>query len=298
MQILESLLLCLTVLLYPAASPAMPDAPTQPVQDEAPAAPAPVEPQPAPDTPVPAEPQPEAPAPVAPVPAPEAPDEPVEEDMTNTPARPVELQDVMEEVAELRAQVLKLQQTLDTWMETSLADLKAENETLRRELRDLHKIGAVDVPPVPAPVADLLRDALADPGAEIAEPAPPPDPEIVSAVAAGGYLTVAEWGASPEDAAKSTPPRASLKGLIAVVLPGTSDEDLRALGKRLRNECKDYDNINIEVFDERAAAEAFKSGQPVEGIHRVLSVSRHKASGRDVILLLKGASAITVPLED
>lgn len=291
MQILDSILLCLTVLVYPAAWMAMPGEPVVLAQAEAVAAPADTPPQPAEppaatDAPAPAEPNPETPA----TPAPEESDE---DALANTPARPVELQDVMEEVSELRAQVLQLQQTLDTWMETSLADLKAENETLRRQLREIHKTGGVDVPPVPTPEGDLLRDALAEPDTE---PAPPPAPEVIKAVAAGGYFTVAEWGASPEDAAKSTPPRASLKGLIAVVLPGTAEEDLRELGKRLREEFKDYDNINIEFFDDRAAAEAFKSGQPVDSARRVLSVSRHKASGRDVVLLLKGNNALPVPV--
>jgi hypothetical protein len=293
MQMLDSLLLCLTVLFHPAAWPALPGGQIQVAQAEPSAAP---EAQP----PAPEEPAPDAVEPEA------APEEPApdaaETDLANTPARAVELQDVMEEVAELRAQVLRMQQTLDAWMETSLADLKAENETLRRELRELYKSGGVDVPQVPAPDADLLRDTLVKPEADIAEaavaPAPPPDPEVVKAVDAGGYFTVTEWGASPEDAAKSNPPRASLKGLIAVVLPGTPDEDLRALGKRLRNEYKDYDNINIEIFNDRAAAEAFKAGQPIDSTYRVLSVSRHKASGRDVILLLKGESTVAVPLED
>ncbi|HUW59454.1 MAG TPA: hypothetical protein VMZ06_00495 [Candidatus Bathyarchaeia archaeon] len=274
MPILDSLLLCLTALFYPAAWAA---GAIQVAQAEPSAAPAA---QP---------PAPEAPAPDA-----------AEDELANTPARAVELQDVMEEVAELRAQVLRMQQTLDTWMATSLADLKAENEALRRELRDLYKNAGVDVPPVPAPDGDLLRDVAAQPEPEGPEPeaAPPPDPEVVKAVAAGGYFSVAEWGASPDDAAKSNPPRASLKGLIAVVLPETPDDELRALGRRLRLEGDAYDNINIEIFDDRAAAEAFKSGQPVDSARRVLSVSRHKASGRDVILLLKGESAVVVPPED
>ena len=316
MQILDSMLLCLTVVFYPAAWLALPggvaagaDA-IQVAQAEAHTAPADTAQQaaehpaaaesPAPEAPAPAAAQPESPAPEAApeAPAPAAPEEAVDQDLANTPARPVELQDVMEEVAELRAQVLRMQQTLDTWMETSLADLKAENEALRRELRELYRNGGVDVPPVPTPDGDLLRDALVKPDAEIAEAAPPPDPEVVKAVAAKGYLSVAEWGAAPEDAAKSNPPRASLKGLIAVVLPGMPEDELQALGRRLRTECNAYDNINIEIFDDRAAAESFKSGQPVESGHRVLSVSRHKASGRDVILLLKGESAVAVPLED
>ena len=303
MQILDSMLLCLTVVFYPAAWLALPSGAAagseavQLAQAETPAAAEPAAAEtPAADAPAPA---PAEPPTVAERPAP---DEPNEEDLADTPARAVELQDVMEEVSELRAQVLRLQQTLDTWMETSLADLKSENESLRRELRDLYKNGGVAVPPVPAPDGGLLRDVLVKPEAETAEaaaaPAPPPDPEVVKAVADGGYLTVTEWGASPEDAAKSTPPRASLKGLIGVVLPGTAEEEIKKLGKRLRNECKDYDNINIEIFDDRAAAEAFKSGQPIDGAHRVLSVSRHKASGRDVILLLEGKSAVAVPLED
>ena len=283
MQILDSLLLCLTVLFYPAAWLTL----STGVMAEAGAIElAQAEPSAAPAA--------ELPAPAAPVP------DATEDELANTPARPVELQDVMEEVAELRAQVLRMQQTLDTWMETSLADLKAENEALRRELRELYKNGGGAAPPVPAPDGDLLRDVMTQPESEgpEAEAAPPPDPEVVNAVAAGGYFSVAEWGSSPEDAAKTDPPRASLKGLIAVVLEGTPEEELGALGRRLRNECNAYDNINIEIFDDRAAAESFKSGQPVDSAHRVLSVSRHKASGRDVILLLEGESAVAVPLDD
>jgi len=271
MHIFDSLLLCATMIVYPAMFVAL-STTAAPAAQAAGLITAQAEPAP---------------------PAPEPASQPAE--------KKIDLEDMMVELAELRAQVLEMQQTLDTWFETTLGELKAENEALRRELRELYRKTGGAAPAVPAPQSGLLQDVLAEPelvdGGQAKPAAPQVDPEVAKAVEDNGYLTVTEWGLSPEESKNSDPPRASLKGLIGVVLPGMSNDELEALGRQLRNEADGYDNINIEIFDDRAAAQAYKEGQSVDPEHRVLSVSRYEASGRDVILLMTGEEAVEVPRE-
>lgn len=241
-----------------------------------------------------------APAPAVPeAPAPAIASDPEAADAAAASAASVNLEDVMEELAALRAQVLEMQQTLDTWFQTSLGDLKEENEALRRELREIYSGTDKAIPGVPSPNNKLIEDVLKE--SDIVDTGTAEfhgkqvSPEFSSAVAEKGYFPVAEWGLAPEDAAKSNPPRASLKGIIGAVFPGTPKEELEALGRRLRNEADAYDNINIQIFDDQGAAEAFKAGQSTAPESRVLTVSKFKNSGRDVILVREGDAIVEAP---
>jgi hypothetical protein len=244
-----------------------------------------------------------------------------EEPAIAQPAQEPTLEDEMEELSELKAQMLRMEQSLQTSLGTTITQLKEENEALKRELRDVYKETGKTAPTVPTPDKALLEQVLKDPQKaaedpagvaeavkEATEAAANPDaakaalrradPEVAKAVKHRGFLAIAEWGREPEDAAKSNPPRASLKGLIGVINPGASDEELQALGRRLRNDYDKYDNINVEIFDDRATAEGFKSGQQIDEKRHVLSVSRYKASQRDVIVLLTGGKPVEIPREE
>lgn len=244
---------------------------------------------------------------------------------------PATLEDVLAEMRRLRAEVLRLQQTVDIYSGGLLATVQEENRKLREQLRGAYQTGAVSVPPVPAPDRALLQEVLQEAGGAGAD-AGAISPEGVAA--AGGvvpgavpvvttqpvaaspeplaatdapaeekpkkaekpYEVVSEWGRSPEEAKSMQPAKASLKGLIGWVKPGTDDEALTALGRKLRKELDAYDNLNIEIFDSEKAAHEFKGGRE-GGEHRVLSISKYRDSSRDVILLIRGEIVQEIPRE-
>lgn len=109
------------------------------------------------------------------------------------------------------------------------------------------------------------------------------------------YNIVREWGRSPAQAAALGSDVSSLKGMVIVVTPGAAAETLDQLGRDLHTQYAAFENINIEVFDDADAAEAFAQSNVANPAHRVLSVSKHKASGRDVILRTLDGITLEIP---
>ena len=192
------------------------------------------------------------------------------------------------EVADLRDDIRLLQQTLDVLVNQMMADLRAQNELLRDEVGRLRAqreaLGLPEPAFVPKPGAEELEALLLE------APAPPPPAPFA-------FTVVREWGRDPETAAEIGGDAATLKGLIGAVPPGSSREDVENLGRELRAEYAGYDNINIEVFDDPEAARAFADDEKGGSARRVLSVSRHRASGRDTILYIQEGKAEPVAFE-
>ena len=184
---------------------------------------------------------------------------------------------VLTELAELRHSIDRLERTMEVFIEEVVADLRAENARSR-----------ATAGVVPAPIADappLQLDA-------IPRDLPLDTPEF-------GYTVVKEWGRSPEMAASFPTEVSTLKGMVLLVPPGITDEALTRLGEELREQYSDYDNINIEVFDEPMSAQTFAdTGVAKNPERRVLTVSKYRASGRDLILLIQGNTVIVVDDED
>ncbi len=190
------------------------------------------------------------------------------------------------EVADLRDDIRMLQQTLDVLVNQMMADLREQNELLRDEVARLRAqreaLGLPEPEFVPRPGAAELEEILLE------EPAPPPPAPFE-------FTVVREWGRDAETAAEMG--AATLKGLIGAVPPGSRREDVETLGRELRAEYAGFDNINIEVFDDPEAARAFADDERSGSEHRVLSVSRHRASGRDTILYIQDGKAEPVAFE-
>lgn len=163
--------------------------------------------------------------------------------------------------------------------------LEDENEKLRQALRlRFHGGKGGGLPPVPIPNRELLESVLK-------EPAPFQERQESAGGGASNdaeaYTVVDEWGRSPE-IAKSLPGKvASLIGMALAVKPGTSEEELRRLGEDLRKNYNDYDNINIEVFDDVEAARTFAHDGKSDAKHRVLSITKFLHSGRDSVVLYR-----------
>jgi hypothetical protein len=236
----------------------------------------------------------EAPAQETPAPAPEAvasptpappetapgPAEP------NAPATAAELAAVQGELAQVKTELKQLQETLNLLIGKMMSDLQDENAQLREELRRSYANGgaspAPDMAKVPRPGGELVDKVLSEAPA-------PPEPVKFS------YTIFKEWGRSPEEATRLGAGAGTLKGMIGLVPKGSLTEDLEKLGRDLHTQYAAYDNINIEVFDDQEAAENFAQREVANPAHRVMSVSKFKATGRDVILLIDNGVTREIP---
>ncbi|MBI1321225.1 MAG: hypothetical protein GC168_20050 [Candidatus Hydrogenedens sp.] len=196
------------------------------------------------------------------------------------PAEPATLESVQAEVAALRTEMRELQETLNLLVNQMMRDLEAENTQLRGEIQRLYQRG-------PSPM-DLEGGFVPRPGAELFdevmnEPPPPLAPAEFT------WNVVKEWGREPEVAARLGEGVSSLKGMVVVVPEGAASEDIENLGRELHEQYNTYDNLNIEVYDNQEAAESYAETQvSSDPAHRVLSISKHRGTGRDKILLLQG----------
>ncbi|MBI4559720.1 MAG: hypothetical protein HY706_19190 [Candidatus Hydrogenedentes bacterium] len=205
--------------------------------------------------------------------------------------RQVTLARLHDELVELKVEVQRLHDSFEFYSGPFVDDLKSENARLRNEVRRLR--GLEGAPPDTELAGAQIPGAA--PTEETVEPlteeAPIPSaPPALANVNGINYSVVTEWGRSPEDARDFGKDVTSLKGMVCVVPSKTKDDDLIALGRWLRQEHADYDNINIEVFDDLDAAKTYAEQNSAPGDHRVLSVSKHRSSGRDLIILTRGES--------
>ena len=195
---------------------------------------------------------------------------------------------VQEELASIREELAQLRETLDLLVNKMMADLEAENAQLRSELSRMVEretaLGVADAPGIPRPGGALVEQVLAEP-----QPEPAPEPASDNE-GAFGYQIVEEWGRSPEIATQLGGNASSLKGMVLVVPPNSARDDIETLGRDLHLEYAAYDNLNIEVFDNEDAARAYAERHVTNPAHRVLSISRHQQTGRDVILYLQGGT--------
>ena len=221
-----------------------------------------------------------------------------------SPALAPSVEQLQEEIAALRGQVEALQHAFDVYLGGIVRDLQAENERLRGELRRMYTRGSSDgaeSAPMPRPYAESAAPASPSPvlDAIIAR-----DESILQdAIEAGApaamtFAPLSEWGRTPEEAAELGDGTLSLKGAVGVVPAGGTRETLVALGRELRAGLGGYDNVNIEVFDDVASARAFIDTNASPGRHRVLTVSKHLRSGRDVILLYSEDDIEEIPWEE
>lgn len=209
---------------------------------------------------------------------------------------PVSNEEVVAELKRLQEKFDQLQETVNLVVTQMMADVETENAQLRGELQRLQArdaAGLLASTAVPRPAGELIaslgEDARAM-GAEgegfpLEEEAPLPPGEF-------SFTVLEEWGRDPEAVAQLGGDAPTLKGVVGMVPRGSARADVEALGRELRAKYAAYDNINIEVFDDAVAAQSFADSQVMEPEHRVLSVSKYAATGRDVIAYYEGGENV------
>lgn len=210
------------------------------------------------------------------------------------PTTPPGIEKIQGDIADIKLDIQLLQETLNLIVNRMMADLEQENAQLRAEVQRLQEGGASNANDVgsafvPRPGASLIEDAAAE------EPAALPMPEVMEPEAFR-WDVISEWGRDPDTAASLGADVSSLKGMVLVVPPNSLREDVEKLARELRSQHAAYDNINIEIYDSQEAGRSYAERQVANPDHRVASISKHKASGRDTILYLHGDKAEPVPI--
>lgn len=201
------------------------------------------------------------------------------------------------EIYRLQQEIRQLRELIEDNLLTRMMALEVELRDVKIALGTRQDPGYAGGPVVPrpddlprsfgAPVPQMPREESAE-LRHAAEALPPAAPF--------SFSVLDEWGRSPEVAEELGGDASTLIGLVGVV-PARSDKtDVMSLARELREKYEGYDNINIEVFDTNAAAQAYIDRQAVDAAHHVASISRHKASGRDLVLYLGGGAPEPVPL--
>ncbi len=194
---------------------------------------------------------------------------------------------VLREIQEIKISLQQIQQTLDYLVNHVIADLEAENQQLKATLQ------SYGINPLPQ---DVTRNTTSPyiPGGPAKNDTPIPLSETEmkpkQKVPADipqefSFRIIEEWGRSPEVVRQMNTNAPSIKGIIGVVPPGSSREQLQELARELRAKYDEYDNINIEVFDDETSAKEYIEKNIKNREHNVLSISKHKDSGTDNITI-------------
>jgi len=214
------------------------------------------------------------------------------------------------QVRKLHQKFDQLQETLSQFVDARITDLERENETLRAELKRLQArdaAGMLSSANVPRPGREVIAQLAEEAVVEASQPErnivreetlqrlQDTDPgNIIAPPVEFTFEVLREWGREKSDVEQLGGKAPTLKGIIGLVQPGSQRADLEQLGLDLREEYADYDNINIEVFDDPTAAAAYVATQEINEDHRVLTVSKHTASGRDLVLYYDDGGSHTV----
>jgi len=196
---------------------------------------------------------------------------------------------VLREIQDIKISLQQLQQTLDYLVNHVIADLEAENQQLKATLQNygLYPLpqnlprnpSAKYVPGGPATSEEITTN-LPIPNNISSKPEQPPEtPQEFS------FRILEEWGRDPEVVKQMNTKAPTIKGIIGVVPYGSPREKLQELARELRMKYDAYDNINIEVFDDETYAREYIEKNIKNQEHNVLSISKHKESGRDIITI-------------
>lgn len=222
--------------------------------------------------------------PVTGSPAEAAPEEPATEPLPElSPTHSIETMEMLR----LQQEVRLLRELIEEGVVGRVTALETEVHELKSALK-AQRTGGPVVPQPDVPNQARLPLPGAPPPAKETAAAPAEPKEKPMKAEPFAFTVVDEWGRSPEAVAEQGGKASTLVGVAGLVPAGSSRADVVALGKELRTKYKDYDNIVIEVFDSEAAAKNFADAQSVDAESRVLSISKAKADGRDLMIYFGG----------
>ncbi|MGC8737378.1 MAG: hypothetical protein ACP5UA_01880 [Candidatus Hydrogenedens sp.] len=189
------------------------------------------------------------------------------------------------EIQEMKISLQQIQQTLDYLVNHVITDLEAENQQLKATLQ------SYGLNPIPQ---DMIRTPSSKyiPGSPANEGITTPVPSTSTRTKIENndtppqefyFRVLEEWGRNPEVVKQMNSNAPTIKGIIGVVPYGSPKEKLQELARELRLKYDEYDNINIEVFDDDVSAKEYIKKNIKSKEHNVLSISKHKESGRDII---------------
>ncbi len=199
---------------------------------------------------------------------------------------------LLKELQDIKISLQQLQQTVDYLVNHVIADLEEENQRLKDLLRVynidpsyfLRTPGSKFVPGSP----QINREKSTPTNERInidVEKLIKKQEEQKTVLQEFYFKIIDEWGRDPEIVKQFGTSAPTVKGIVGVVPPNTPREKLEELGRELRAKYDKYDNINIEVFDDEESALAFAERNARDPEHNVLSISKHKESGRDIIIV-------------
>lgn len=197
------------------------------------------------------------------------------------------------ELQDMKLALQQLQQTLDYLVNYVMADLEEENRQLKKTLQQygipLPTEKGIEPPIsyVPGRNRQQTTVPLGDNESRrnLAEESKLPQKQPKKEPQEFYFRIIEEWGRSPEVTKQLDPNIPSVKGIVGVVPAGTSHEKLQELARELRTKYDEFDNINIEVFDDEQSARDFADKHIRDPEHNVMSISKHKKSGRDIITI-------------
>ena len=170
-------------------------------------------------------------------------------------------------------------------------ELGALRESVDAMRLHLDAMGAPAAPPVTPAV--MPTDSVEAPGERPRTITfGPKGPESPADVEAPPLNIVSEWGRTLETAAELD--KNSLKGMACFVPAGTQRPALERLGRDLRDQYGDYDNISIDVFDDEEAARLYARSPAANAAHRVLKIAKFKETGQDVVVVYHEGRALPV----
>lgn len=202
------------------------------------------------------------------------------------------------EINRLREEIRLLRDLLEQGVVGRIISLENEVRMLRGALQQqqIAAYGNGTIVPQPGDGTSPMPQPGNQPAA-LPKPQPMAEPEPPLPTEAFRFTIVDEWGRSPEVAADLGGNASTLIGMAGLIPARSAREDVIALARELRADYEAYDNINIEIFDSERAAQDFAADQSVDPVHHVASISRHKGSGRDLILYLANEKPETIAPE-
>lgn len=207
----------------------------------------------------------------------------VTEDGKIVPGAAASQAELVAEIKRLNEKFDQLQETVNLVVTQMMSDVEDENEQLRAEIQRLQardQAGLLSSAFVPRPAGELLNslaeEARGMTDEELEANAAPPEPP-----AQFTFNIISEWGRDPDAVAQLGGNAPTLKGVVGMVPRGSTREEIEQLGRDLRAQYDNYDNINIEIFDDPVAAQAFADSQTLDPERRVLSISKYAATNRD-----------------